>query len=193
MNKILFVDTETTGLDSMTNGIHQVAGIIVINGQEVEEFDLKFKPIPTEIVEDDALKVSGLSVNDVNSRKMESREGYSKFNKTMCKYIDRYNKEDKAIIAGYNCNFDAQFMCDWYKKHGNPYFFGLFHGGAYLDGLNLALLAEIKARKKLFYPDRKLATVASTLGVELNNAHDALADIRATRDVIKILWGMVSK
>jgi len=192
LNKILFVDTETVGLDPLVNGIHQVAGILVIDGQVVDEFDLKFKTIPGEIVQEEALAVSNLTYADLQEREMESKEAYAIFNKKITRHVDKFNKHDKAIIAGYNCNFDAQFMCEWYKKHGNKYFFGLFHGGAYLDGLNLALLAELKAKKKLFLPDRKLGTVAKTLGIDLENAHDALADIRATRKVITKLWRMVA-
>jgi DNA polymerase-3 subunit epsilon len=191
LNKILFVDTETTGLISDFHGIHQIAGILVIDKKIVSEFDYKFKPINTEQVDDKALEVSGLSWSDLESRDLSSRDAYLEFNALITKHVDKYNKNDKCIIAGYNCNFDAGFMNDWYKKHGNKYFFGLFHGGAYLDGLNLALLAELKAGKKIFAPDRKLGTVGKHMGVDLQGAHDALNDIRATRDVINKLWKMV--
>ena len=54
-------------------------------------------------------------------------------------------------------------------------------------------MAELKVGERMFTPNRKLGTVAKTLGVNLDNAHDALADIRATREVINILWSMVTK
>lgn len=191
MKKFLFVDTETTGLDSKINGIHQVAGILVIEGEVVEKFDLKFRPKEEEKIDRMALEVSSLTEKEVIERDLSSFEAYYKFNKKMTKHIDKYDREDKAIIAGYNCPFDAQFLNDWYAKHGNKYFFGLFHGGAYLDGLSLAVQLEIKEGKRLFRPNRKLDTVAKTLGVKLDNAHDALADINATREVINILWRKV--
>lgn len=193
MNKILFIDTETTGLFPDVNGVHQAAGILLVNGQVVDEFNLKFDTLPTEIVEDEALAVSGLTLADIRARKVSSWDAYKDFDKRITKHVNKFDKGDKAIIAGYNCNFDAQFLCEWYRKHGNKYFFGLFHGGAYLDGLNLALLAELKAGKRLFFPDRKLGTVAKSLGIELEGAHDALADIRATRQVIKTLWMEIIK
>lgn len=193
MNKILFVDTETTGLVSDFHGIHQIAGILVINRSVVAEFDYKFKPIKTEQVDDEALKVSGLTWSDLESRDLSSRDAYREFDALITRYVNKYDKQDKCIIAGYNCNFDAGFMNDWYKKHGNKYFFGLFHGGAYLDGLNLALLAELKLGRKVFNPDRKLGTVAKHLGVELSGAHDALNDIRATREVVNCLWRIVTQ
>lgn len=192
MNKILFLDAETTGLNSLTNGMHQIAGIIVINGVVKEEFNFQFKPMGIERVEADALAVSNLTIDEVMARTITSEETYYKVDKLLCKHVNKFDKKDKFVFAGYNCPFDVGFMNDWYLKNGNKYFFGLCHGGAYLDGLNLALLAELKAKKRLFNPDRKLGTVAKTLGVNLDNAHDALADIRATREVIKKLWGMVT-
>jgi DNA polymerase-3 subunit epsilon len=139
-------------------------------------------------VQEEALAVSGLTVDDLRKRTMTSKKTYTEFNTLLCKYVDKYNKKDKFVMGGYNTNFDAGFINEWYIKHGNKYFFGLCHGGAYLDGLLLALMYEIKCGKVIFEPNRKLGTVAKHLGIELDNAHDALADIRATRQVIKTLW-----
>jgi len=188
MNKIFFVDTETTGLDPKINGIHQIAGQIIIDGKMVAEIDYKFKPLPTEKIEPEALAVSGLTIEEVMARPLDSFTVYKKVDALLATHVNRYDKHDKMVIAGYNCNFDAGFINEWFQKHRNKYFFGLCHGGAYLDGLNMALLLEIKTGKRIFIPDRKLKTVAQALGIPLDNAHDALADIQATRDVIKTLW-----
>jgi DNA polymerase-3 subunit epsilon len=188
LKKYLFVDTETTGLDPKINDVHQIAGQIVIDGVTVEEFNYQFQPHSWDNVQEEALAVSGLTVDDLKKRTMTSKKTYTEFNTLLCRFVDKYNKKDKFVIGGYNCNFDAGFINEWYIKHGNKYFFGLCHGGAYLDGLLLALMYEIKCGKVVFEPNRKLGTVAKHLGIELDNAHDALADIRATRQVIKTLW-----
>lgn len=188
MKKILFVDTETTGLDPVINGVHQVSGQIVIEGQVTDEFDFKFRPLPSEKIEEEALRKSNITVEELMNRSMDSREAYAKFDSLLAGRVDRYNKHDKLVIAGYNCNFDAQMLNSWFGKHKNPYFFGLCHGGAYLDGLTLALILEIKHGRRIFFPDRKLGSVAKILDIPLENAHDALEDIRATRQVIKVLW-----
>ena len=44
MKKLLYFDTETTGLDPVRNGIIQIAGIIVIDGEVKEEFNIKMQP-----------------------------------------------------------------------------------------------------------------------------------------------------
>jgi DNA polymerase-3 subunit epsilon len=191
MRKFLWLDCETTGLDPKINDIHQIAGQMVIDGITVDEFDLKFQPNNWDTVQPEALAVSGLTIDDLRARTMTSKAAYKELNTRMCKRVNKYDNTDKFVFCAYNANFDAQFTNEWFNKHGNKYFFGLCHGGAYFDPLNLALLVEMKAGKKLFMPNRKLATVAAYYGVVLDNAHDALADIRATREVGKILWSVL--
>jgi len=193
MEKFLWLDCETTGLDPKKNTVHQVAGEIVINGVSVEEFNLEMKPHDRAEIQKEALAVSNLTVEQVMARKMTSGEAYRNFDRMLCRHVNKYDKEDKFVFCAYNSNFDAQFINEWYIKNKNKYFFGLCHGGAYFDPLQLALLLEIKSGKRLFRPNRKLATVAKYFNVPLDNAHDALADIRATREIAKILFERITK
>ena len=189
MNKVLWVDTETTGLNPAKCTVHQVAGMIMVDGKLQEEFNLMFRPAEGAVVEKGALQVSGLTLEDVNSRDLSSFDAYTIFDNLLCTYVNKFSKEDKFVLAAYNANFDAGFLNAWYNTHGNKYFFGLCQGGAYLDPLQMALLLEIKEGEKIFRPDRKLVTVAKHYGVKLDNAHDALADIKATRGVCAKIWG----
>ena len=191
MDKFLWCDVETGGLDPKVNCVHQVAGQIIVKGQMMEEFNLQFQFHPNAVVEQEALAVSNLTKNEVESRDMSSLDAYHIFNSILCTHVNKFDRNDKFIFCAYNANFDAQFLNEWFNRHGNKYFFGLCHGGAYFDPLNLALLAEMAAGRKLFKPNRKLGTVAKELGVKLDNAHDALADIQATREVGKRLWEII--
>lgn len=194
MRKYLWVDVETTGLDPKINAPHQVAGEVVIDGISVETFNLKFCPREGAVIEPEALLKTfpdltpKQAVDKVMSRKMLSKNAYSEFNYMMTRRVNKYDKDDKMVFCAYNAHFDAQFISDWYKGHGNKYFFGLCHGGAYFDPLTLALLVEMKAGKRIFKPNRKLATVCAHFGVDLSKAHDAEFDIKATREVGQILW-----
>lgn len=42
--KLLLFDLETTGTDAVKNGIHQISGKIIINGEVKETFDFKVRP-----------------------------------------------------------------------------------------------------------------------------------------------------
>lgn len=46
MSKILFFDLETTGTKFWRNGIHQISGAVVIDGQVKESFNYHVQPNP---------------------------------------------------------------------------------------------------------------------------------------------------
>lgn len=53
--KLLFFDLETTGVKFWRNGIHQIGGIVDIDGQEAERFDIRLAPNPAATIEQEAL------------------------------------------------------------------------------------------------------------------------------------------
>jgi len=187
MFKYLWVDVETTGTDPKLHTVHQVAGQIVIDGIIIDKFNLEFRPAEGAEINDKALEVSDLTREQILLRTISSEEAYEQFNNILTSHVDKYSKKDKYIFCAYNAKFDADFLSEWYKRNGNKYFFGLILGGAYLDPLNLSLLYEIK-KGEMIFDNHKLGTVAKYFGIELDNAHDALADIVATRKVASRLF-----
>ena len=53
--KLFFYDLETTGTNPGRNGIHQISGQIVIDGEVKEEFDFHVAPNPKAVIEKEAL------------------------------------------------------------------------------------------------------------------------------------------
>lgn len=64
--KLLFFDLETTGVKFWGNGIHQIGGIVDIDGQETERFDIRLAPNPAATIEQEALDVAGVTLSLVN-------------------------------------------------------------------------------------------------------------------------------
>lgn len=63
--KLLFFDLETTGVNPGKNGIHQISGMIEIDGVEKERFDFHVQPNPKAIIEEQALSVAGVTREQV--------------------------------------------------------------------------------------------------------------------------------
>lgn len=187
--KFLYLDTETTGLDPVNNGVHQIAGIIEIDGVIKEKFDFKFQPIPGELVDPKALDVSGLTVEKLRERPMTSQQAYVQVVGLLGKYVDRYNKTDKFIMVGQNTKFDYDFVQSWFKKHGNGYFYAyvFYH---LIDIITATAL--FKTAGKIVVTDMKLATVAKFFGIDLE-AHDAANDIAVTREIFLRYVGIIQK
>lgn len=87
-----------------------------------------------------------------------------------------------ARVAAHNAPFDCDHIRAWFKKHGRFLVAGIYEP---LDTLSLA--RWYSANHPTPPKDHKLATLCEWLDVPLLQAHDAMADIRATVGIAKVL------
>ena len=186
MSKILFYDLETTGVDSKKNGIHQISGMLQVNGKVVNEFNIKMRPDENLVIEAEALAVSNLTIADLDARDWSEMDGYSELIGIIGKHCDKYNKKDKIFLCGYNnASFDNQFLREFFLRQGDNYFGSWFWSNT-LDVMVYASMLLAKKRPQM--ENFKLMTVAKTLGIEVDDSqlHDALYDVRLTKEVFEI-------
>lgn len=185
MPKKIYIDLETTGLDPVKNGIIQIAGIIDIGeGVPPVEFDFQVRPFRDDIIEDRAMHANGKTAFEVMAYPVAAGV-HKQIVQMLSAYVDRFKKEDKFLIYGYNANFDAAMLRGWFEKCGDKYFGSFFYYPP-IDILSVA--GWILADELHTLPDFKLATVARHLECEVpENMHDALADIKVTKDVEEAL------
>lgn len=119
--KILFVDTETGGITERS-ALIQLSGIVQIGKEVAEEFNFYIKPFPGSEVTDEALKIQGRTREEVETYDSEE-EVFIKFMKILNKHIDKYNKEDKFLVGGYNVRFDIDVINRFLKRNGEKYLF----------------------------------------------------------------------
>lgn len=177
--KLLWIDCETGGTEAKLHDITEIAGIVEIDGHVVEEFQLLLQPSMERRVTREALLLQNRTVDQVMSHPFTQREGKEKLVEVMGRYVDKYNRSDKFTWAGQNPLFDISFVQHLFKTQGDPYF------GSWIDYHPLDLMAVIVALKSRGYftglPNFRLSSICRELNVELNNAHNAFDDIRATR------------
>ena len=177
--KRLFVDVETTGIDSRIHTIHQLAGCLEIDGDVVENFDWKIKPYEGCVINPRALEVSHITVEDIMNYPPED-EGYFEFKNMLGRHISVFNKEEKFFIIGYNVKFDTDMLYQMFIRNDDMYFYSLCWGNV-IDVMSLAsdILADIRHEM----PDFTLFTVAKQMGIIVDEAklHDAGYDIEITR------------
>lgn len=192
MEKILFFDLETTGLDPVKCAIHQIAGKIVIDGVERECFNYKVRPFEGAVIDDIALEVAGVTLGDIMLYPtMESV--YEELIRTLDKYVNKYDKHDKMFMAGYNVAvFDTPFLREFFKMNGNPYF-GSYFWSVPIDVIILAQAKLMNCRASM--KDFKQGTVAAQLGIALNEdkLHDAWYDITICEQIYENVMGVKIK
>jgi DNA polymerase-3 subunit epsilon len=187
--KKLFYDLETTGVDHRQNGIHQIAGCIEIDGEVVETFNWKVAPNPKAKIEDEALKVGGVTLEQIQAYP-EMGLIFRKLKALLTRHCDPYNTKDKMYLVGYNnAHFDDSFLRSWFTQNKDSFFGSWFHAGS-LDVMVLASQYLIERRAKML--NFKLMTVAKEVGIEVDEAklHDAIYDIELTRAVYRLVTGI---
>lgn len=193
--KVFWFDTETTGTDPVKHGIVQLACLIEVDGVLVGKKLFYMNPHNKEIT-NEALAIHGISREEIETFPL-SHKVKKDIEALIGKFIDKFAKKDenglkeKFFIGAYNANFDVNMLKQLWDDCGDKYFFSSFHGGAYIDPLVLVAILQTQGLLPMT-SDRKLETIATLVGVDLSNAHDALADIIATQKVYRKLLSILN-
>lgn len=179
MQKILWFDTETTGIDHKQNSIIQIAGVIEVDGEIKNEFELKCKPLPDTTISPGALEVTGYTEEQIYSFP-DPNDLYKKLKSIFDKHIDKYDKSDKFIVAGYNIQFDLNMLDALFRYFGDKYLGSYLNYGCKIDVLPLVNVFRYLGHIKT--DNAKLETICSFFNIEIK-AHDAFSDIKATREL----------
>lgn len=184
----IFYDTETTGDNPRKHSLHQVAGLVEIDEKVVEEFNFYSRPHPKAALDPLALEVSKVTEEQLKGYP-PMEEAKAAFCKMLAKYINKYDKKDKAYLVGYNNRgFDDKFLRTWFELCDDPYFGSWF----WPDSRDVLVLAsEYLEPRRISMPNFQLHTVASTLGlvVDEDRLHDASYDVVLTRGIYRIVTG----
>jgi DNA polymerase-3 subunit epsilon len=183
MSKIFWFDCETTSLNPYKGSIHQLAFMIEINNKIVEKYNFKIAPFPGSEISKEALEISGI-MDDELENFPPPEEMHKDLLKSLSKYVNKYTKTDKFILAGYNISsIDEPFLRQFFTKNCDNYF-GSWFFWPKLDVQNQ--VAEHIAKKNLRLENYKLETVCNHFNIPIK-AHDATSDIKATRTLYYLL------
>ena len=195
MQKLVFIDVETTGVDPERNGVTQISGCVQIGDSVSEYFDYYVRPYPTDQIEDAALEVTGidrrqfLAESDPNCLKVEGQlfedpqTVYKQLVEMLGRHVNKFDKTDKFQFVGYNSHsFDMPFIRKFWEKNNDRYFGSWF----WYPCLDVMLLwAQILQPVRSELTNFKLMTIAAYAGIEIDESrlHDAQYDIELTRNL----------
>lgn len=191
MNKIIFIDTETGGVNADFSALIQLSGIIEVDGTEKEKFNFYIKPFKNSEINEKALEVQGRTLEELRTDKyIDESIIYKKFLEILDKYIDKYDKDDKFIVAGYNVKFDIDILKALFERNNNKFLFSYFNSSM-LDPLYSVRLLQVAGMLPVL-ENNKLETWCKYFNIELK-AHDSLQDITATKKLIEKLIELIKK
>lgn len=179
--KVLWCDTETTGLNPENSGAFEIAFIGYANQQYMGERRFLLNPLDEKhIYHESAYQAHGIPIETIH--------GYPSLIDAMPKiieFLDWFIKTgvpegEKSVFAGYNCNFDYDHIKSLFVRTG--YDITKYFSGKKVDVLELVKLG-IRRGAVNDPGNKKLGTMCKSFGINLENAHSALYDIRATREL----------
>jgi len=177
--KTLYIDTETTGTDPQVNDIIQIAFIIETDNKINGKWDFKCSPLKQKNISQEALDIQGLTFQDVINRPPPSI-AYKELIKVFDRYINKFDKADKFTVIGHNVKFDISFLQQFFISNGNHFLYSYIN---YFPIDTLFLANYLKYHNILNTDNLKLATLCDYFKISLD-AHDAMNDIIATRDLL---------
>ncbi len=188
----LVIDVETGGFNPETNAITQIA-CVVINGETLEVLSSYESYIfPYDKIYDTAALIStNISIDLLHKKGKDAKLACNEIELLLNKYSSRSHK-DKLIWVGQNPLFDIgfinNFFFDFSKNTLEKYFTGKSMGKYFVpDNLDTILLARTTwQRNTMLNGAYKLNCICDKAGVELTDAHDAMNDTIATKDVFVV-------
>lgn len=180
--KVFWFDVETSGTDAKKHGIISLAYIVEINGGEVEHGELFANPaVDGKEIDEAALTINGFSRSDLEDFGAP-QSMYAALYSVLTSYVDKYDKADKFIAAGYNVEFDIAFLRELWLRCGDTYFGSLFAFGA-IDPSKIVRFLQYY-RLAPYTTSGTLREIAKLYGIDPGESHDAVDDIRATKRIV---------
>lgn len=190
MNKILFIETQATGIDSSRCAIYKMAGIIceeTITGlKETKRFDYYVSPFEKARVEDKALWLGGVTRAELSLYESEG-EVFKRFLTLLDNTVNVRDPKDKIYICSFSASsYDVPFLKNFFLRNGSQRFRDYFYVQT-LDLMCLAAFALINEREGM--PDFHLETTAKFLGVapEHTRSYDTIVNAETSLEIFKAL------
>lgn len=193
MEKIVFVDLETGGLNPKKHAITQIAAIAVGDGlEELEVFERKVQFGTLEGTKE-ALNKQKYDPETWAREGRRADEAAREFASFLRRHaaVEKVAKNGRpyrlALIAGHNAaSFDVPFLQEWYRRQKS------FCPAAH------TVLCTLQRAQWYFFAEHpevtppanfQLGTLCEYFGLDFPEdvRHDALADIRATLDLYRVL------
>jgi len=187
------VKTEKGEVKEPGNPFTELA-LLSINGDTLEEIDrtsFLFKPYdPTLVYSPQALEVTGITMDLLEKEGKTLAECKELFIEHMEKSNIQKHVKYRTIMVGHNPLFDNDFLKEFARRTKidlSRYCFGKVDSNKnyhihYEDTQILAGRMAYGHDENLI--NHKLGTVVAHMGLDLNNAHRALQDVIATKDIL---------
>ncbi len=183
-NRILFIDTETGGIDPINNSLLSIAFVIWDNGKisQPQEFLINDGVLN---VTQSALDINKIDLIEHSKKAMSPKDIIYKIEQYLeCNFSD----EEKIILCGHNVLFDINFFKNFCQNYGLDYNKRFSH--RYVDTASILFYLSTVG----IIPDNMTSSqnAFDYFNISVNNRHSALGDVLATTELFNQMLLLIS-
>lgn len=108
MSKIIYVDTETSGLHPSTAVVLEVAGVYAVDGREVDYFQSLCNP-GEEVLSDPNID-NALEINKITRDELRAAAPLEQVAESFKRFLVRCGLRSGALLSAFNNQFDKKFL-----------------------------------------------------------------------------------
>jgi DNA polymerase III epsilon subunit-like protein len=169
--KLLFIDTETGGLNSNIHSLLSIGLVTWNDGRIVNQKEIYIKS-PVYNVTEEAMNINKIDLKNLDKIGMNKREAKD----LMIKFLKDEFKNEKITLAGHNVNFDISFLKQLFKND-----FSLYFSHRSIDTASIFKYLTIKGILKTEVVS--LDDAINYFQIRVKNRHTALDDVLATAKI----------
>lgn len=184
-DKILFIDTETGGLDPSVNSLLSIAFAVwedfkVISAKEVLINDGILNTTP------EALKINHIDIEQHSRNASSPVDALKQIQTFISKHFE---PSEKITLGGHNINFDVNFFKSFAAKYNFPYDKVFSHRIVDTATILYYLYLAGKIKQKTISSTEAFAL----FGISVSERHTAIGDAIATAELFSVLLKLISK
>lgn len=183
-DKILFIDTETGGLDPLKHSLLSVAFTIWDNGKISNEKEFLINDGVLNVTPK-AMEINGIDIIEHSRISLKSNIAVREIEDYLNK---NFNIDEKIILCGHNILFDINFFKRFWSKNGCDYNKRFSH--RYVDTASILFYLSIIEKVP-----RNLTSSQNAFdyfGIKVSKRHSALGDVLATAELFNKLVNLQS-
>ena len=179
INKILFIDTETGGLDPLEHSLLSVAFAVWDNGEitNAKEFLINDGVLN---VTSKALEINGININEHSKIALKSNFAISEIKNFL---NQNFELDEKITLCGHNILFDINFFKNFWNKNEGNYNARFSH--RYVD--TASILFFLSLINKLPENSNSSENAFDLFGISIDKRHSALGDVLGTAKLFNCL------
>ena len=178
-DRILFIDTETGGLDPLRHSLLSIGLVVWENLEILDEKEILIND-GRLIATDEALSINGIDLDDHAKHALDPASAIVELNSFVRLH---YNAGELITLAGHNVCFDISFLKHF--LHDNNIQFGRLFSHRSID--TSSILYYLYLSGKLKVKAISSSEAFEHFGITVEGRHTALGDARATAQLFSLL------